>query len=476
MDNCCLVALLLVATGCVKNPVTGARELSLLSPAEERRIGEEMARELESTIGLWQEEPLSSYVRDLGARLAVHSPRQEVNYRFDILDMVEPNAFALPDGHIYVSRGMLALGNAEDELAGILGHEIGHVAARHANQRFSRAAPVGILSGVTAAVVGVLSQSAAASVAGIGAGLNQALLAPHSRDQERQADKVGQELAHEAGWNPLGLTRALTTLGRFEQQVSGGPRQPSWLDSHPATPERVESTQRQAASLGASGAMDRTSFVRRLEGLLVGENASLGLFDENLFVHPRQRFVSTFPRGWRTGHSRQLAAALAPGEDAVCLLLLEPVQLPPVEVARRFAELLEVTYSSGPSSRSIGDKPAVEARVVTDDVDMTLLFVGHQGGTFQLLAMSEAAQRASYAEAFEAWFRSFDTASDALLAGVRELRMLVVETDADDTLGSVLGRHPTPLPAALVAVMNGMASTSAALPGEVLKVPVLRGL
>src|SRR5690606_15182041 len=305
---------------------------------EERRIGEEMARELESTIGLWQEEPLSSYVRDLGARLAVHSPRQEVNYRFDILDMVEPNAFALPDGHIYVSRGMLALGNAEDELAGILGHEIGHVAARHANQRFSRAAPVGILSGVTAAVVGVLSTSAAESVAGFGAGLNQALLAPHSRDQERQADQVGQELAHEAGWNPLGLTRALTTLGRVERQLGGGPRQPSWLDSHPATPERVDSTRSYAASLGDRRPFDRTGFVRRLEGLLVGKNASLGLFEQHVFVHPRRRFVSKFPRGWRTDHSRRLAAALAPGEDAMCLLLLEPVQLPPLEAARRFAE------------------------------------------------------------------------------------------------------------------------------------------
>lgn len=469
-----LMASGLLLAGCVKNPVTGTRELSLLSADDERRMGEQAARQVEATVGLLNDDRITPYVRSVGARLAALSPRQGMNYQFDIVDMVEPNAFALPDGHIYVSRGILALSNREDELAGILGHEIGHVAARHANQRFSRAAPVGVLAGITSAVVGVVSTSAANSIAGLGAGLNEVLLAPHSRDQERQADQVGQDLAAKGGWNPLGLTDALDSLGRMDRYTRGD-HKASWLDSHPATAERVAETRAhaQALSIAKGHPTSRDDYVRRLKGLLLGANAAFGAFEDNRFVHPELGFTILYPKGWTTDHSRQLVLGQSPAQDALCVLGAQGRGSSPLEAARQFSETIEANYTSGPTEQVINGNPAARARLVTRDLDATLVFVAYEGITFQLLAFTQPAKYSSYAQTFEAWLTSFGAASADEIAGVSELRLAIVEAEAGDTLDGVLQRYPNGVDPKLVAILNGMTDPSAALPGQALKLPVL---
>src|SRR5207247_353572 len=140
MRHWVVLAVLALLGACTRNPVSGRPELTLMSAAEERRIGAEQAAEVARTIGLVDDPRLGTYVQELGRRLAARSPRRDVSYTFAVVDMAEPNAFALPGGEIFVSRGLLVLANFEDELAGVLGHEIGHVAARHAARRVTRAA------------------------------------------------------------------------------------------------------------------------------------------------------------------------------------------------------------------------------------------------------------------------------------------------------------------------------------------------
>src|SRR5690606_25608101 len=141
-----LVSALLAACTTMVNPVTGQREVTLMSPQQEVAAGREAAAQVAEQIGLVEDPALQRYVEAIGQRLAAASPRRDVQYRFAIADMPEPNAFALPGGWIYVSRGLLAYANSEDELANVMGHEIGHVAARHAAQRQTRATGVGLLS------------------------------------------------------------------------------------------------------------------------------------------------------------------------------------------------------------------------------------------------------------------------------------------------------------------------------------------
>ncbi len=150
------------AVGCAVNPVTGRRELVFMSPAREAALGAQAAAEVEAGIGLLDDPALTAYVSELGERLARHSPRRNVTYRFYVADMPEPNAFALPGGYIYVSRGLLALANSEDELANVIGHEIGHVAARHAAQRETQAIGAGVLTALGSRAAGAAGGDAAA--------------------------------------------------------------------------------------------------------------------------------------------------------------------------------------------------------------------------------------------------------------------------------------------------------------------------
>lgn len=141
--------------GCAVNPVTGSHEIVLMSVEGEKQLGEENARQVAEQMGIFDNPELVSYIQSIGQRQAEKSPYQDVNYQFQIVDLEEPNAFALPGGYVYVSRGLLLLLNSEDELAGVIGHEIGHVAARHSVQRLTRAAPIGLVTGITSAAVGI---------------------------------------------------------------------------------------------------------------------------------------------------------------------------------------------------------------------------------------------------------------------------------------------------------------------------------
>ena len=236
-------------SGCSVNPVSRLPEVTLITVEQEKKLGADEAVKVEQQMGLLEDPALVSYVESVGQRLAEQSPRRDVAYRFHVVDMVEPNAFALPGGYVYVTRGLLALVNTEDELAGVVGHEIGHVAARHSVQKISRQGPFAVVTGIVAGVTGLVSPLVGNIVGGVGEFAQSLVFSPYSRSQENEADKVGQEMAAKAGWEPEGLTDFLNTLGREEALVHDGPRRPSFFDSHPATPDRVANTSKHAKQL-----------------------------------------------------------------------------------------------------------------------------------------------------------------------------------------------------------------------------------
>src|SRR5213594_2313734 len=233
MSRRVLLAVLALLGVCTRNPVSGRAELTIMSSAEERRIGAEQAAEVARTIGLVDDPRLGTYVQEVGRRLAARSPCRDVTYTFAVVDMAEPNAFALPGGEIFVSRGLLVLANSEDELAGVLGHEIGHVAARHAARRVTRAAPLAVVTALGAGITGLVSPLVGGLLGGIGELANSALLAPYSRDQEREADCVGQEIVAGAGYDPAAFSTFLHTLEREEAQHRDQARAWSFFATHP---------------------------------------------------------------------------------------------------------------------------------------------------------------------------------------------------------------------------------------------------
>ncbi|HXZ84518.1 MAG TPA: M48 family metalloprotease, partial [Myxococcota bacterium] len=301
-----------------------------LTPAAEQKQGDEAAKQVEQEMGLVREPALLGYVRAVGEKLAAVSERPEGPWQFAVVDKPEPNAFALPGGHVYVTRGLLSLANSEDELAGVLGHEIAHVTARHSVKRLGAAvltAPLSIATGLAGLAVGIVSPTLGKVVAGTGELVTGGLvLAPFSREQEHEADEIGQGLAARAGYDPAGLPRFLQTLDRDLALSSGEQRQFHFLDSHPLTPDRVARTQERASQLTRAAAQpiagERSAFLARLEGILVGDDPAQGVFEGSRFLHPDLDFRLEFPAGWQTRNTPNAVGAISPSKDALVALRL----------------------------------------------------------------------------------------------------------------------------------------------------------
>ena len=294
-----------------------------MSTERENALGRQAAQEVEQSIGLVRDPELTAYIDALGQRLAQHSPRRDVTYRFHVADMPEPNAFALPGGYIYVSRGLLVIANSEAELANVIGHEIGHVAARHASQRETRSVGVGLLSALGTIVAGVAAGGQAAqAVSQLGQIAGAGLIASYGRDQERQADEVGQQLAAGSGWDPGAISNFFVTLER-QTKLEHGERLPSFLDSHPMTSERAQTTAARARSLTVTPAppvaATQRAFLHEFEDLLIGPDPGAGRDPRSALPAPRPRSGARLPE--RLGDAehgqrgrRRLAAARRAGD------------------------------------------------------------------------------------------------------------------------------------------------------------------
>lgn len=310
----------LVAVACATNPVTGKREFSLMSEAQEIDIGRQLDVEVRREMGIYEDAELQRYVSDIGLRLARASQRPNLPWQFAVVDVPAVNAFALPGGFIYLTRGIMPYLDDEAELAGVLGHEIGHVTARHAAQQYTRAtgAQLGlILGGIFFPATRPFGQ-----LAETGLGI---LFLKHGRDDELQADRLGAEYAVNSGWDPAGVPDLLNTLARIDE-TSDRRGIPNWLSTHPHPADRVEkvteTVQQLRAKGGAQLTVDRDQFLRRIDGMVFGDNPEEGVVRGNSFLHPELRFALQFPQGWEINNGKTQVLAKAPGEELYMLLQL----------------------------------------------------------------------------------------------------------------------------------------------------------
>jgi len=469
------------ALACAVNPVTGQRELVLMSPSQEASVGRQAAEQVEAEIGLVDDPELTGYVQALGERLARHSPRADVPYHFAVADMPEPNAFALPGGYVYVSRGLLAIANSEAELANVIGHEIGHVAARHAAQRQTRATGVGILSALGTVAAGVLGGGGAAAAASqLGQVAGAGLIASYGRDQERQADEVGQQIAADASYDPAAMASFLRTLERETHLRSGSAeRRPSFFDSHPMTAERVEATAARAASLqtapGAPLAGSREAFYARLEGLLVGENPAGGVFREARFVHPVLDFSLEFPAGWETQNGASAVAAQAPSQDAVVVLEGQGPSGDPERAAARFAEASRLALQDARRLR-VGGFDAVRAFALADTqqgpVVLHLTWIEHPRGVFRITGLAPQSRFPTWRARFDETAGSFRALSRGDREGISETRLRVVRARAGETLPALSTRTGNVWDDTETAVANALEPGATLREGQPVKIAV----
>jgi predicted Zn-dependent protease len=442
----------------------------------ERKVGDDQAKVIESTIGLDREPKVSRYVEAVGRRLAAQANRSDVEYRFYVVDMAAPNAFALPGGHVYVSRGLLALVNSEDELAGVMGHEIGHVEARHAIKRSQAAvamAPVQIAAGLTGLAASIVSHSLAAEISNA----TQYALAPYSREQEREADRLGQELAARAGWDPKGLSTMLETLSR-QERLTGGAASDGFLETHPATPDRAMATAGYASTLVPAArdpiAKDRAQMLGQLDGLLLGDNPMKGVFLGNRFLQPRLGLRIAFPPKWQTGRASGAIGARALDKDAVMILRPVAIDQDLLDVVRQQEKLTGVKLLDDSQQTQINGLRAIRKEFTTrgskESYWLSLTWVQLGRVVWTIMAVAPVSREEEYAPVIKASVDGFAPLGDAERAEITAARLRVTQALAGESLEFVKSRTHTAGTVNQLAIANGMPQDVRFKGGELLKV------
>jgi predicted Zn-dependent protease len=422
---------------------------SLETPQAEGDTGRDAAKQVEAAIGVVTDPALRAYVQAVGARLARNAPGFRYDYRFEIADEPAPNAFALPGGRIYVSRGALALTASEDELANVLGHEIAHVASRHA----------------------------AAQQQVAGGGLMRTLqfesLAAYSRDLERSADRLGQGLAAVSGYDPNGMASFLVSLDRLDRLRTGAARMPGFLDSHPGTPGRAHDVAQRAGTMhwsrGAGVTSGPAEHLRRLDGLVLGGDPAQGVFDGSRFLHAGLGFTIRFPEGWQTVNTPQAVGALAPDRRMQIVLSAAGEGSDVAGAAADFEEEIRRSLhveSAGPVK--VTGRDAFRLRARAGDGSLIATFIAHDGLVYQLTCMG--AERRRLEALCNSATRTFRPLPPEWLAKVTGLRLALVEARAGETLAALGARSGNAWTPGETAAWNALAPDVRLAGGERVKV------
>lgn len=462
-----LAALLL--GGCATNPVTGKSELALISEQQEIAMGQQAAKETVQSIGLVNDPALQSYVSGIGRKLAAQSERPNLPWSFNVVDDPTPNAFALPGGPIFVTRGLLALMNSEAQLASVVGHEIGHVTARHSVNQMSKAQLAQIGLGLGSVLVPGGDQLA--GLAGQGLGL---LFLKYGRDDERQADDLGFRYALHDGYDVREMAKVFDALQR-ESKLAGAQKIPDWAASHPAEPERIQNVGKRVQALGPDfrpGRVGTPEFLQRVNGLAFGENPRNGFFKGGTFYHPEMKFRFTVPSDWQTQNGAQAVQALNPAKNGIVQLTLAG-QASPEQAAQQF--LAQQGLVAGQASRQdFNGSPAVVApfQATTQQGELAGLvaFVSHGGQTYQFVTYSPAQAFAQNEATFRGILKSFGPLTDPKILSVQAPKLEVVKLDRAMSLAQFAKQKGANVPLERLAVINQVQDPNASLPaGTLLK-------
>jgi len=471
-----VVAALLFATACATNPVTGKRELSLMSETQEIQIGQEQDAQVRKEMGVYSDRALQQYVNDVGLRLAQVSQRPNLPWHFTIVDVPAINAFALPGGYIYITRGILPFLQSEAEMAGVLGHEIGHVNARHSARQYSRstASELGLLVGA----IFVPQTRPFAQLGESGLGL---LMLKNSRDDELEADSLGAKYAAQAGWDPDALPQMLTTLARIEE-ASDDKGVPNWMQTHPVAEDRVEKVQlavREAEAGATKFTVDRDGYLKRVDGLVYGDNPDQGVVRGGTFLHANLRFAIEFPPGWDVTNGQSQVVAKEPGENRVMLLqvLQRPIGRTIQDVALRAMEGAGFRAMQGGRTTING----LDAFVGTyagslqdlGRVQVRAAHIIHDRTVFLVAGIAPDASYANVEPAFIKAIDSFRPMTRAEAENIRPNRIDLYTARQGDTWQGIAERAGKGvIKASTLAIMNGHAVNDQPRPGERLKIVV----
>jgi predicted Zn-dependent protease len=452
-----------LAAACATNPATGRSELSLVSESQEIAMGAETVVSVHATIGTYPDSGLQRYVRGIGTRLAAASERPALPWEFEVVDDPTVNAFAAPGGKIFVTRGILPFLGSEAELAGVLGHEIGHVTARHSARQITRQqlAGIGLIAG------SILSSTVASAAGGLQQGLGVLFLS-YSRADESQADGLGFRYMRRTNYDIREMPNVFGALSRVGA-LAGGGKLPTWASSHPDPADRQGKAQEYVANMPPDSlrnmVVNRDRFLQAIDGIVFGVNPRQGYFEGGRFLHPDLRFRIDFPSGWQTQNGADAVMAGSPQNDAIFQLSLGGRDTPET-LLQKFGQQQGLQMGNG-QRVTVNGLPGATAEFQAQDqqgstVAGRVMFVSYGGNTYQLLGYSTAARYGTYSSLFSSSMQSFGPLTDPAALGKQPVHLRLVRLPRAMTVDEFYRQYPSTVRLEVIAAINGVS------PGETL--------
>jgi predicted Zn-dependent protease len=467
-----LILLALAALSCAVNPVTGKKEFMLYSESREIELGKQTDAEVAATFGIYDDAALAAYVGKIGLGLAAKTQRPGLPYRFAVLDSPVVNAFAVPGGAVYVTRGILAMMNSEAELAAVLGHELGHVNARHSMSQMSKAqvAQLGLALG------SAVSKEFAKYAGLAGAGL-QVLFLKYSRDNENQADALGVDYSRAGGYDPSDMSATFVALQKMGD-LSGGSTLPGFLSTHPLTSDRIARVQSMLKPEDQKLARRPEAYLQTVQNIVYGEDPRQGYVESGMFTHPGLRFQFAVPAGWTVDNMPSQVTLVAADKNAGVILRGGKTADSAEEFAKKQAA--QITQAGGTligESRTTVNGLACFEQAYTiaqqgaEPVRMSLSCLKKGDWVYAFQAMSSVDGFSKYAPEFKRIVTSFRDLTDASKIDRAPQRLALVKANGRDTLQAIFKRAGMPEGSwPQFAVWNGLDAAAVPAAGKLIKI------
>ncbi|MBC7936892.1 MAG: M48 family metalloprotease [Rhizobacter sp.] len=471
------VSMAFLFAGCAKNPVTGKRQVVLISESQEIAMGQEADPQIIAQYGLYEDSTLQRFINEKGKAMAAISHRPNLQYNFRVVDSDILNAFAVPGGYVYFTRGIMAHFNNEAEFAGVLGHEIGHITARHTVVQQSKQVfgQIGLIAGMI--IKPELGQFAEQASQGLGL-----LFLKFGRDAERQSDQLGVEYSTKINYNAHEMAHFFNTLKR-QSTAAGAAELPDFLSTHPNPDDRNVSVNKLATEWQQklsikNPQVNRDVYLRRIEGLVYGEDPRQGFLENNVFYHPQMKFQFNVPSAWKYQNAPLRVQMAPPDGQALMYLaggsaksLSEAGQAFLQQNALQLVDQRETTINGYKTLMIMGDTKQDPQQPQQQTLRAQAYFYQFDNDILMMMGVAAADNFTQYQSYFTSSMQSFKKLTDANKINKKPERVRIKTVAANGTLAQAFKYFKvTDKRMEELAILNGKLQTDQVTKGMLIKV------
>jgi predicted Zn-dependent protease len=462
-----LLAALFLLNSCAVNPVTGKKEISFISAEQELALGAESDPAIIANYGLYDDDEIQAFINEKGKEMGAISHLPDLEYKFRILDSPVVNAFAVPGGYVYFTRGIMAHFNNEAEFAGVLGHEIGHITARHSAAQLSKQQLYGGLFVAGMIVSPEFRQLGELAQQGLGL-----MFLKFGRDDESQSDELGVSYSTQIGYDATKMAGFFEVLSRLQSQA--GVSIPTFQSTHPDPVDRFNTVHQLADAYQAeSGKTDfkvgRDEYLQLIDGMIFGDDPRQGFVKYNTFFHPELKFYFPTPPEWQIVNTPQMVQMAAPDGKALMIMTLSQQQnLQAAVQATVEQDRLEVIESTETRVNglpavalvsTVAQQAAQAGQQPAEQPDLRILtyFIEYNGLIYIFHGLSSTADFNTYVRTFSNTMQNFDVLTDPAMINVTPDRIKIRKVNRAATLQLAL--NSLGVPAAemeSIAILNNM--------------------